>query len=138
MNSNGEIIVVDDDVDDLEILKEAYSVLPFKNRLVVFTDSEDAYYYLKNPDSYPFLIISDINMPRMNGFELRDRVFADAENNDRVIPFIFMSTCVDRNMMKSHCKSSFQGYFEKRSDFNEMIKLLEKIISYWKEGLPNN
>ncbi|MUV04596.1 response regulator [Flavobacterium rakeshii] len=136
MNSRGEIIIVDDDTDDLEILKEVYNTLPFENRLVVFNDGEDAYQYLKTPEAYPFLIISDINMPKMNGFELRDKVLSDAETSNRIIPFVFISTCANRTMMKTYCSNSFHGYFEKKSDFTEMTDMLDNIIRYWKNAVP--
>ena len=138
MNKQGEIIIVDDDTDDLDIFKEVYGLLPFDNRLVTFSDGEDVCNYLKNPESYPFLIISDINMPKMNGFELRDRVFKEAEIAERIIPFVFMSTCADRSTMKKYCMNSFHGFFEKKSDFTQMTKMLERIIGYWKDAIPSD
>lgn len=137
MNKRGEIIIVDDDSDDLDILEEIYNMLPFENQLVLFHDGEEAYSYLKDPETYPFLIISDINMPRMNGFELRDKVLGDAEISGKIIPFVFISTSADRAMMKKHCQKSFHGYFEKKSDISEMTNMLERIIGYWKDGIPS-
>ena len=138
MNKLGEIIIVDDDIDDLDILEEVYSTLPFENKLVLFHDGDEAYTYLKKPTAYPFLIISDINMPKMNGFELRDKVFSDAEISGKIIPFVFISTSADRAMMKKHCQKSFHGYFEKKSDISEMADMLERIIGYWKDGIPSD
>lgn len=138
MNKRGEIIIVDDDIDDLDILEEIYSMLPFENKLVLFHDGEEVYSYLKDPEAYPLLIISDINMPRMNGFELRDKVLSDAEISGKIIPFVFISTSADRTMMKKYCRKSFHGYFEKKSDITEMTKMMERIIGYWKDGIPSD
>ncbi|MEE1896992.1 response regulator [Flavobacterium rakeshii] len=99
MNVRGEIIIVDDDIEDLEILQEVYDSLPYNNKLILFNSAESAYNYLEQNDARPFLIISDINMPRMNGFQLRDKVFSYTENTGRIIPFIFVSTTSDRKMI---------------------------------------
>lgn len=137
MNRWGEIIVVDDDPDDIDIIREVYSSLPFENRLVLFHDGEEAYSYLKKSDSHPFLILSDINMPRMNGLELRDKVLNDASVTKRIIPFILLSTAADQETLKKYCQKSFQGYFEKKSDISAIRSMLENIIRYWKSAIPS-
>ena len=55
MNKLGEIIIVDDDIDDLDILEEVYSTLPFENKLVLFHDGDEAYTYLTCTGLFDFL-----------------------------------------------------------------------------------
>lgn len=72
--------------------------------------------YLSNPSVFAFLIISDINMPKIDGFELRERIMSIEEIGVKCIPYIFLSTSKNpENVLKAHtCK--VQGYFKKQED----------------------
>ena len=63
-------MVIDDDQDDREFFKEVLSGL-VTNEIVLLSDSALVTDYLLNEDCHPFLIISDISMPKMNGLSLR-------------------------------------------------------------------
>ena len=68
------IMVVDDERDILSIIKRG---LESKNRFQVetFIDAESALESLKeNPDDYYDLVLTDIRMPKINGFELYRRI----------------------------------------------------------------
>ncbi len=68
------IMVVDDERDILSILKRG---LESKNRFKVdtFMDAESALESLKeNSDDYYDLVLTDIRMPKINGFELYRRI----------------------------------------------------------------
>lgn len=67
MNKTRPIVIIEDDVDDQDILAEIFKELNYKNELVFFGDSELALEYLTNTDTEPFLVLSDINMPKLNG-----------------------------------------------------------------------
>ncbi|HEX2534178.1 MAG TPA: response regulator, partial [Chitinophagaceae bacterium] len=71
MNKKGPIIVIEDDDDDQEILTEIFRKLDYGNPIIFYKDGNEALAYLNRSDVQPFLILSDINMPKINGFELR-------------------------------------------------------------------
>ena len=71
MRRNGKIIIIEDDEDDTMFLQDIFSSLNYPNKVVFFRDSTLLLEYLSNPDILPFIILSDINMPKMDGFELR-------------------------------------------------------------------
>lgn len=68
MNKSGEIIVIEDDLDDQEMFAEIFSKLQVANKILFFSNGEDALTYLQQPHIEPFLILSDINLPKLNGF----------------------------------------------------------------------
>lgn len=72
MNSN-PIFIVDDDADDQDILREVLAELGLKNEIQFFTDAETLINELRSNPIVPFLIISDINLPKMTGLELRKK-----------------------------------------------------------------
>jgi len=75
----------------------------------------------------PNLIISDIDMPVMNGFEFCETVHADAEL--ATIPFIVMSANHDRAHMKRIIHHGAQAYLVKPFKIDEMTILVEKLLS---------
>lgn len=135
MNKNGEIILIEDDIDDREIFTSIYSQLKYDNKLVIFEDGVTALHYLQQPDVYPFMIISDINMPRMGGFELRERIFSDEQLSSKCIPYIFLTTAHDENSVAQAYKLSIQGYFQKDSSFKAFKEKFRQIMDYWQNSL---
>ena len=65
MPKTGPIIIVEDDYDDQELLKEVFTELKVPNILRFFSSCIEAFNYLLTTIERPFLIISDINVPPM-------------------------------------------------------------------------
>lgn len=74
MNKIGAIIIIEDDADDQIILNEIFEELNYDNQIIFFKDSEEALEFLQNTKIEPFIVLSDINMPRLNGMELREKI----------------------------------------------------------------
>ncbi|MEL1243247.1 response regulator [Flavobacterium sp. DGU11] len=137
MNLNGQIIVIDDDVEDLDIIKEVLEDViaenSFANEIITFDNGEDTLKYLREMPFAPFLIISDINMPRMNGFQIRQTVFDDPPLRQKCAPYIFLTTSGDNTaFMRQSYEMSIQGYFTKPNDYTAYHQLLTDILRYWK------
>lgn len=83
----GEIIlVVDDEQDMLDVVEDT---LVFKGYVVHRArDGQEAWEMLKSES--PSMILSDFQMPRLNGSQLFERLKRSSNNNDT--PFIFMSS----------------------------------------------
>ncbi len=131
MNRNGEIIVIDDDADDREIMGELLGSLGYTNKIVLLSDSETALDYLKNANVKPFMVISDINMPKMDGYQLRDKVLEDPELAEKCIPYLFFTTSGSPETVSSAYKLSVHGFFQKINDYKMFKEALQKIIEYW-------
>lgn len=63
MNKGGPIIIIEDDTDDQELLKNVFLELDYRNNVIFFEDGEEALKYLTDTTIEPFIIFSDINMP---------------------------------------------------------------------------
>lgn len=132
MRKDGNIIIIEDDFEDGQILKEVIDDLGYENEVVILPDSTLVMEYLSRPETVPFLIFSDINMPKMSGYELRDLVLADPNLADKTVPYIFFSTANDPDTIKMAYKKSAQGFFTKITDYEEYKTVIKKIIEYWK------
>ncbi len=133
MNKRGPVIVIEDDADDRELLAEVFGLLAYPNQIVFFTDGDSALEYLKDEKVFPFLILSDVNMPKVDGFQLRKIVQTDTGLSEKCIPYLFFSTHVSREAVhKAYCMS-VQGFFMKPNNFEQIKNTIRKIMEYWQE-----
>ena len=91
MNKDGPVIVIEDDEDDQMFLTEIFKKLDYKNKIIFFKDGNKALEYLNKKDVNPFLILSDINMPKINGFELRAKIHTNDLLHIKCIPYLIFS-----------------------------------------------
>lgn len=133
MNKQGPIIIIEDDLDDQSILEEIFNTLGYENEIVYFTDGNEALDYLNRNDVQPFLILSDINMPRINGFELRNSIFTNEQLKTKCIPYLFFTTGANKKFVIDAYALSVQGFFLKSSSIQDLENTIRKIIEYWQE-----
>jgi CheY-like chemotaxis protein len=138
MNKNGPIIVIEDDSDDQEILVEIFQKLGYVNKIIYFHDGNDALVYLNQHDVQPFLILSDINMPKVNGFELRNKIFTDQQLQTKCIPYLFFTTSANKKAVVDAYTLSVQGFFVKPTTMKALENTIRKIIEYWQECIAPN
>ncbi len=75
----------------------------------------------------PDLILSDINMPEMDGFEFCESVHSNPELSS--IPFVVMSTNSDRSHMKRMLFYGAEAYLVKPFNIDQVVILIEKLLS---------
>ena len=138
MNKDGPIIVIEDDADDQELLVDIFEKLGYANKIIYFQDGNDALVYLNKREVQPFLILSDINMPKLSGFDLRNKIFTDQELQSKCIPYLFLTTSANKKSVVDAYSMSVQGFFVKPTSIQAIEDTIRKIIEYWKECIAPN
>ena len=139
LNHNGPVIIIEDDIDDQEILTEVFQNLKYTNELMFFSDGQKALEFISAGNVVPFIILSDINMPKLSGFELREKLKTDANLASKCIPYLFFSTALNQKAVIDAYSMSVQGFFIKQSSMAELEKTISVIMEYWKRcAAPNN
>ena len=133
MNKSGPIIVIEDDADDQLILQDVFKELQIENRVIYFTDGFLALAYLTEAIDQPFLILSDINMPRLNGLALREKIHNNEQLRLKCIPYLFFTTSAEQKMVVDAYSKSVQGFFVKPANYSHLLHIIGTIIDYWKE-----
>jgi CheY-like chemotaxis protein len=131
MVKNGPIIVIEDDVDDQELLKEIFTELKISNLIKFFNSCMDALDYLINTVEKPFLILCDINLPAMTGLELCRKIKENNYLKVKSIPFVFLTTTNDHKVITNAYEMSVQGFFVKPTSIKELKDMVRMIIDYW-------
>ena len=138
MNKNGAIVIVEDDTDDQEMFGEVFKKLNYKNEIVFFNDGQEALTYLTAKTSEPFIVFSDINMPKLNGMELRKQIHENEDIRLKTIPYLFFTTSAEQGAVIDAYSKSIQGFFVKPSSFQDLTELIKIIVEYWQKCVSPN
>ncbi len=138
MNKAGPIILIEDDLDDQALFEDVFKKLNLKNRIEYFSDGEQALDYLIATEEEPFIIFSDINMPRLNGMELRAKIHENENLRLKSIPYLFFTTTAEQKNVIDAYSKSIQGFFVKPSSMVEFHHLIKTIVEYWQHCVSPN
>jgi CheY-like chemotaxis protein len=139
MNNSGIIIIIEDDTDDQQLFAEAYHSLGYSNEIKFLKDGQEALDFLTSTGISPFLILSDINMPKLNGYALREKIRMDEKLQVKCIPYLFFTTAADKQAIIDAYSLSVQGFFIKPDSLGELTQTIKCIVEYWKKcSAPNN
>ena len=136
MQSEKAIIIIEDDKDDQEILRDVFEELRTPCQLLFFDDCDKAYSHLLSLKEKPFLILCDINLPKINGIELKKKIECSEELRRKAIPFVFLTTSDNQGSVDdAYRHTNLQGYFKKGQSMKEMMETLKCILCYWELAL---
>ena len=122
------ILFADDDLDDQELLKEAF--LKIDDELIIHTETtgKEALSFLENctNEDLPDLIILDYNIPDMNGAEIFESI--NSNTRYRNIVKVVWSTS-NSPLYRQICKDAgIDHYFEKPQRYQDILKLGQTML----------
>ncbi len=124
------VLYADDDIDDLELVKEVFSKHSKNVDIICVNNGLQAIEFLENIPSHhpdPCLIILDINMPRLNGKQALEQIRQmDRYQNAPVILF----TTSTHPMDKHFAESLNAGFITKPIDYSQMHRIAEVFIDH--------
>ena len=133
MNRTGPIIIIEDDKGDQELLNIAFEELNIRNEIIFFQDPEIALNFLMTSTEEPFIILSDLNMPKLSGIELREKIHTNEDLRLKCIPYLFFSTSAEQKYVVDAYSKSVQGFFIKPNTIDALTKILATIVQYWQQ-----
>lgn len=98
-------------------------------RVTIARSGDKAVKTLAEIDPRPDLILCDVNMPEMNGYELCNKLKADAEL--RKIPFVLLSTLVDNTDLLHVIECGADNFIYKTFEDEYFLQRLSSIWSSW-------
>jgi CheY-like chemotaxis protein len=129
------ILLIEDDALEVEIIREVLKSANLSNPMYRVCDGVEALEVLKGHIArmklpQPCVILLDINMPRMNGFELLDKMRADEQMKKNVI-FILTTSSREEDKIRAY-ESGVAGYVLKRNlgDLASMLRIYCRINEF--------
>jgi CheY-like chemotaxis protein len=129
-----EILLVEDNPGDIRLTKEALKEGKVKNNLKVAMDGVEAYQYLLREGEFqdavrPDLILLDLNLPKMDGRELLEKIKEEQEL--RRIPVVILTTSkAEEDIVKSYDLHA-NCFITKPVDLDKFIVVVKSIEDFW-------
>ncbi|MGD0551731.1 MAG: response regulator [Sedimentisphaerales bacterium] len=124
------ILLIEDDNVDTMTVKRAMRDLHVGYSVMHSVNGEEAMKYLTNPDNEkPFVILLDLNMPKMGGIEFLKVIKAHHEL--KTIPIVVLTTSGEKRDILESFELGAAGYMVKPVDYSKFVETLGKIMMYW-------
>ena len=125
------MLVDDDDVDVMGI-ERALKKLKILNPLVRAKDGLAALEILRRPGgiAHPYIILLDINMPRMSGIEVLAELRRDESLNKSVV-FVLTTSCEDEDKAAAYAQH-VAGYIVKEEAGDSLMRAITMLDCYWR------
>lgn len=128
------ILLVEDNPDDVLIMRRSWKKRDLRNSLYVVNDGEEALQFLKREGNYagaptPGLILLDLNMPKKDGFEVLENIKRDKLL--RSIPVIILTSSDRDKDIKSAYQLGCNCYIVKPVSSKKLDEIVFKIGEFW-------
>lgn len=139
------ILLVEDNPDDEDLTIRALRKANVVNEIEVVRDGNEAVEFLfcegehsdRDSSRMPGLVLLDLKLPKLDGFEVLQRMRADPAT--RLIPVVVLtSSSEDEDMVRSY-ESGANSYVRKPVDFSDFADAVSQLGLYWmllNEGPP--
>ncbi|MDG1760207.1 MAG: response regulator [Flavobacteriaceae bacterium] len=126
------ILLIEDDA--IEILKFNRSLIKLRevHELIEAHNGENALDILAE-NSQIDLILLDLNMPKMNGFEFLKQLRIDS--NLKYIPTVVLTTSINRSDLKQAYSIGIAGYLVKPLKYEDYVLKIASLLNYWKQNV---
>ncbi|GAB4248498.1 MAG: response regulator [Thermoleophilia bacterium] len=134
---NKIILLVEDSPDDVELTRMALRSEQTVGHLAVVGDGQEALDWLfcrgvhaeRNPAEVPSLILLDLQLPRLNGFEVLERIRADSRT--KLLPVVVLtSSDEEQDILRSYERGA-NSYIRKPVDFDQFTEAVRELGLYW-------
>ena len=129
------VLVVEDDDVDREAVERAFRRKKIANPVVTAGDGFEALNHLRGANGFeriarPYLILLDLNMPRMNGIEFLSELRGDAEIADSIV-FVMSTSGRDADMVAAY-GHQVAGYIVKTELDEGFLDIVSMIDGFWR------
>lgn len=137
MKSTHAILLVEDNPADVKITQRALKESGLEVELIVVRDGQEALDYLLRQGRHaepgdwrcPDLILLDLNLPKLSGREVLQRVRATPAL--RATPVVVLTTSRRQEDVAAMYSCGANTYIEKPEEFPRFVQVLQTIHRYW-------
>jgi len=127
-----KLMLVEDSEADIVLTKKAIEHGNFSIDLMVCRNGMEALAFLENEDNsflLPDLIILDVNMPGLNGFEVLKKI-KEEDRLKHLIVLMFSTSDTNKDLLKAY-RLGANSFIKKPIDFVEFKELIDVLLKFW-------
>lgn len=125
------VLLIDDDEVDVMGVERAFEKARIGNPIVVAKDGIEGLEKLRSDAiKRPYLILLDLNMPRMNGLEFLDEIRKDDRLRSSIV-FVLTTSNAERDRCAAY-QRNIAGYIVKENVGKEFLDAVSLLDMYWK------
>ena len=129
-----QVLIVEDNLGDIELAKAALCETTLPLDLHVARDGEVAMRFMRREGDHadaptPDLVLLDLNMPKMGGLEVLDRMKTD--DVLRLIPVVVFTTSSAREDVEGAYDRYANCYITKPADLDDLVNVVNAIEAFW-------
>jgi CheY-like chemotaxis protein len=130
------LLVVEDSESDVELLREALADSEPAVTLDIVRHGEDALAFLRREGEFagaeqPDLVVLDLNLPRMGGFEVLAALRADADPRLRRLPVVVFTTSGTRSDVEQAYELHASSFVTKPTAFEHYLDAVRAFREFW-------
>lgn len=131
------VYIVDDAVDYRFLVQQVFKLFLSQYALRLFADGLELIQAIEQPTTlYPNLIILDVDMPKLNGYQTLERLKQNSVW--QAVPVVMMSNRVDSGFIETAYQLGASAYLTKPMDLTELRKVMEQLCHQWLDGTSAN
>jgi two-component system response regulator len=131
------ILLVEDSEADVKITLRAFRNARIKNNVYVASDGQEALDFIRHQGKYkdrgkfprPDLILLDIKLPKLDGFQVLDNIKNDLRYN--FIPVIMLTSSKDEQDIAKSYRKGASSFIQKPVSYDEFVKIVDGLNLYW-------
>jgi len=135
--SSRTILLVEDNPSDVALTRRALERSHVANDVVVTEDGQDALDYLfcerayasRNPCEQPAIVLLDLKLPKLDGFEVLRRLRAD--DRTRRLPVVVLTSSGEEQDVAASYDLGVNSYMRKPVDFSQFAAAIQQLGLYW-------
>ncbi|MFC4478711.1 response regulator [Flavobacterium chungangensis] len=125
---NLHIVIAEDDIDDADVITETFTKNPNFSKVSLVANGEELLNYLKNgSNENPDVILTDINMPIIDGIEALQEILSNDEL--KKIPCFVYSTSINPSYKEKCDDMGVKAYLIKPYSFEAFAEIPKTILS---------
>ncbi len=137
MDNKGDILLVEDNPDDVELTLRALKKSKIANEVVVAKDGVEALDYLfgtgthagRDISKMPTVILLDLKLPRISGLEVLKRMRADKRT--KLLPVVVLTSSREEQDLINSYRFGANSYIRKPVDFTKFVEAVRELELYW-------
>ncbi len=131
MNKGGNIILLDENVDNGNFLCKGLEGFGLKNKVICFDGAEAAGQYLRENLTDMFMLLQSSTSPAVHVPDTRNMVYMHEKFKTDTIPYMFL--VLGNNKLPQKGLHTFVHCYYKPAPLNELTGTLSNVISFWKD-----